>query len=190
MSAGADPARAAIDARVLAWLREPGAIDVPAAASEERFDALARDLFAFQFSHCEPYRRFCEGRGVTPAGIGGWREIPAVPTGAFKELALRSFPPERTHHVFRTSGTATAARGELHLDTLALYEASLLPAFRAHVLPDLASARPVLRVLAPSAAEQLRWLHAIDAATGESLSYSAGLEEQGRSWGFGGSRMK
>ena len=32
-----------------------------------------------------------------------------MPTGAFKELALRSFPAERAAHVFRTSGTSTAS---------------------------------------------------------------------------------
>jgi hypothetical protein len=53
--------------------------------------------------------------------------------------------------VFRTSGTATAARGALHLDTLELYEASLLPCFERHVLPDLEPiARLPILVLAPS----------------------------------------
>ena len=37
------------------------------------------------------------------------------------------------------SGTSTDARGELHLDTLELYEASLLPTFRRLLLPDLAA---------------------------------------------------
>jgi hypothetical protein len=148
---GPDPARAALDARVLAWLGEPGVLDAP--RDEERFSSLALELFAFQFGHCEPYRRFCQGRGRTPGNVTSWREIPPVPTGAFKEVELRSFPAERCRHAFRTSGTATERRGTLWLDTLALYEASLLPTFCAHVLPDL-GARPVLlRVLAPSARE-------------------------------------
>jgi hypothetical protein len=148
---GPDPARAELDARVLAWMREP-----PESwrADDARFEALALELFAFQFAHCPPYARFCAGRGRTPARVTDWREIPAVPAGAFKEMALRSFAPERECHVFRTSGTATARRGALHLDTLALYEASLLPTFRRHLLPDLApGARARIRVLAPSPAE-------------------------------------
>jgi acyl-CoA synthetase (AMP-forming)/AMP-acid ligase II len=148
---GPDPARAALDARVLSWMREP---DPGGPDDEARFDALARELFAFQFERCVPYRRFCEGRGRTPARVSRWTEIPAVPTGAFKELALRSFPPERECHAFRTSGTTTARRGVLHLDTLEVYEASLLPSFRRHVLPELApGARGRLRVLAPTPAE-------------------------------------
>lgn len=141
--------RDAIDARVLAWMREP-----EWKRDDARFEALARDLFAHQLAHCEPYRRFCERRGVSAASLRSWREIPAVPTGAFKEVALRGFAAERTVKVFRTSGTSTEHRGELHLDTLALYEASLLPSFRRGVLPDLAPGRRVrLRILAPSPAE-------------------------------------
>jgi hypothetical protein len=149
---GPDPARAELDARVLAWMGEP--LPPRGAGDEARFDALARALFAFQFEHCAPYRRFCIGRGRTPDTVSRWREIPAVPAGAFKELALRSFPAERERHAFRTSGTATDGRGVLHLDTLELYEASLLPTFRRGVLPELrAGARARLRVLAPAPAE-------------------------------------
>jgi len=144
-----DPRRAELDRRVLAWLREAD-FDSDAA----RFDALARDLFAFQFEHCTAYGAFCRGRGRTPETIWDWREIPAVPTGAFKEVALHSFPAEREVKQFRTSGTSTSTPGTLHLDTLELYEASLLPTFHHFVLPDLApQARIPIRVLAPSADE-------------------------------------
>ncbi|HEX2486675.1 MAG TPA: AMP-binding protein [Myxococcota bacterium] len=144
-----DPARAELDARVLAWMREPGF-----AADEARFDALARDLFAFQVAHCPPYARFCEARGRTPERVASWREIPAVPTGAFKELALRSFPPERTCKVFRTSGTTDERRGALHLDTVTVYEASLGPTFERFVLPDLAPGeRALFAVLAAAPGE-------------------------------------
>jgi len=146
---GRDPARTDLDARVLAWIRE-GSWQ----PDEARFEALALELFAFQFERCAPYARFCAGRGRTPAKVKTWREIPAVPAGAFKEVALRSFTPERTLHTFRTSGTATARRGELHLDRLDLYEASLLASFERFLLPDLAPGeRTRLRVLAPSPEE-------------------------------------
>jgi hypothetical protein len=149
---GPDPRRAALDASVLAWMREPG--EAGWRPDEARFEALALELFAFQFARCAPYARFCARRGRTPDLVRSWRDIPAVPTGAFKEMALRSFPDACECHVFRTSGTAAARRGALHLDTLELYEASLLPTFRRHVLPDLGpGARARIRVLAPSPAE-------------------------------------
>ena len=148
---GADPARAALDAAVIAWTQED-----PWRRDDARFDELALALFAFQFARCAPYRRFCEARARTPADVRRWQDVPAVPTGAFKELALTSFPRERAVHVFRTSGTALAGeqRGALLLDTLAVYEASLHASFRRGVLPDLAPGAGVsLHVLAPSAAE-------------------------------------
>jgi hypothetical protein len=142
-------ARSLLEAEILAWMGEEIWHADPA-----RFARLALDLFAFHFEHCEPYRRFCLRRGATPERIGDWREIPAVPTGAFKEVALRCFPAERSVRVFRTSGTSSGARGELHLDTLALYEASLLPSFRRHLLPDLPpGGRAVILALAPPPAE-------------------------------------
>jgi hypothetical protein len=146
----ADPARSDLDRRILAWMGER-----EAAEDEARFEELALRLFAHQFARCEPFARFCRSRGVTPDSVDSWREIPAVPTGAFKEMALRSFPPDRECHVFRTSGTSTRRRGELHLDTLALYEASLLPSFERHVLPDLGepSQRMRMVILAPSPRE-------------------------------------
>jgi hypothetical protein len=151
----ADPERSALDAQVLDWMCEPLPIRPP--ADEARFDALALSLFAHQFARCAPYRRFCERRGITPGRASSWRQIPPVPTGAFKEVPLVSFPAERIVHTFRTSGTTGERRGELHLDTLEIYEASLLPTFFAYVLPDVPTAaaaasaptRLVLRVLSP-----------------------------------------
>lgn len=144
-----DPKRQLLDDRVLAWMRE-----TRWELDDERFGALALDSFGFQFEHCLPYRRFCEARGATPDSVGDWREVPAVPAGAFKEIALRSFPAELTHHTFRTSGTAGLQRGELHLDTLSLYEASLLPPIRRFLFPDLADGeRCRIIVMTPSPEE-------------------------------------
>jgi len=141
--------RDAIEHELLAWMR-----DEPQRQDDARFERLALALFAFQFGANPPYGRFCAARAATPASVLSWREIPAVPTGAFKELPLRCFPPERALHVFRTSGTSLARRGELQLDTLALYEASLRASFERGVLPDLADGeRLPMLVLAPSPAE-------------------------------------
>jgi acyl-CoA synthetase (AMP-forming)/AMP-acid ligase II len=141
-----DPRRAALDDEVLEWMRED-----PWRTDDVRFDALALRLFAFQYRHCEPYRRFCDATGAAPSDVDRWQDVPAVPTGAFKELRIASFPPDAELKVFRTSGTATERRGALHLDTLALYEGSLLPTLRRLLLPELEPGeRTTLRVLAPS----------------------------------------
>jgi len=147
----ADPRRAEIDRQVLEWMREPRW-----SYSESRFEELALELFAFQFEHCEIYRRFCEGRSQSPHHVKEWRQIPAVPTSALKEVELRCFSASDTVHRFRTSGTSTNVRGTLYLDTLELYETSLLPSFRRFMFPEflLPDDRAVIRVLAPSPVEQ------------------------------------
>jgi hypothetical protein len=141
--------RSRIDRKVLDWIAEPVWNQ-----DDGRFDRLAREVFAFQFANCAAYGRFCGGRGITPASIESWRQIPAVPTGAFKELALRCFAAAQTVRTFRTSGTTGQSRGELHLDTLVVYEASLLASLRILLFPDRHEhGRLTLRILAPSAEE-------------------------------------
>lgn len=113
-------------------LREP--------PSPDAFDRLARSVFAYQFEENEPYRRYCERRGVYPDRISRWSDIPAVPTAAFKEAALVCGDPEETAAVFRTSGTTQGRerRGAHYIRDLTLYERAALPNFAAHVLPDRA----------------------------------------------------
>lgn len=144
-NAAGDPRRRTLDSEVLAWMREPDP-----RFDEARFDELARRIFEFQFDHCIPYQRFCRGRGTEPEKLSHWSEIPAVPTAAFKEAALYSFPSKLLRGTFRTSGTSNQNPGELHLDTFELYEASLLPSITRHVFPELREGgqRFAIRVLA------------------------------------------
>ena len=155
-----DSARAALDAEVLDWLGE-----ATWRPDEARFDSLARRLFAYQYEHCAPYQRWCDTLGRPPSAVERWEEIPAVPTGAFKELRLACFPASQDALIFRTSGTSTSRRGALHLDTPALYEASLRNSLARMLFHDLAPGeRMTLRVLAPSPEE----------APDSSLSYMFG----------------
>lgn len=104
--------------------------------TEEEFNTLALRLFEHQFQHNQLYQRLCRNRGLTPADAEDWRQIPSVPTDAFKSAEFCSFPPERAVRTFRSSGTTQQDRSRHHLDTLEIYEASLLPNFREHMLPD------------------------------------------------------
>jgi len=124
--------RESIERELLSWMREDDWT-----ANHEKFERLALDLFAFQYQHCRPYALLCDALGRTPENVDRANSIPAVPTGAFKEFALRCFEPEETIRTFRTSGTATQRRGELHLDRLDLYETSLLASLR-HALLSVA----------------------------------------------------
>jgi hypothetical protein len=137
--------RAEIEREVLAWIAE----GVTAPRDDARFDRLALALFRLQIGQGAAYRRLCAAFGRDPSRVSHWREIPAVPTGAFKEARFAIFPPEATVRTFRSSGTTTDSRGKLELDDLALYDASLEATFRAFVCPEPQPLR--FLVLAPSA---------------------------------------
>jgi hypothetical protein len=98
------------------------------------FASCALRIFAHQFERNAPYRAFCTRRGISPAGVARWEDVPPVPTAAFRRVDLTCAEPEA---VFRTSGTTDAgARGRHLVPHLALYRASALAAFERFVLPD------------------------------------------------------
>jgi hypothetical protein len=109
--------------------------------SEAAFNELALELFGRQFVNNAPYRRICEARGLSPENVEHWTHAPAVPTAAFKELELTCLAPADRTVVFHSSGT-TAQQPSRHFhnsESLAVYDASLVPWFLRHVVPDLKS---------------------------------------------------
>ena len=134
-------------AAVHAELRTP----IDTIRDDAHFNALALRVFAHQVEHNAPYGAYCRRRGRTPETVEHWTEIPAVPTGAFKEVRLVAGDAAAAQRVFRTSGTTGGAerRGEHHILSLETYEASLLPTFAAYVLPD--GSRPRMVAFMPAA---------------------------------------
>jgi hypothetical protein len=106
--------------------------------SDSDFGALASRVFEYQFAHNSTYRLYSERRGATPQTVRSWREVPLVPTDAFKHLDLVAGEAQGVEAVFHTSGTGTegVAPGRHLIPHLSLYRASLLPPFKAHLLPD------------------------------------------------------
>ena len=103
-------------------------------ASHE-FEMLALELFALQFAHNLPYRRFCEAENRTPDRVRAWSEIPAVPTTAFKDFELTGIPAGQRTAVFCSSGT-TEQRLSRHFhnaNSLALYELSVVEWAKRHL---------------------------------------------------------
>jgi len=120
------------------------------AAEEAQFNSLARELFGLQFSSVAPYRLLCASRQIAPETLTDWRQIPAVPTSAFKEFEFTSLAPAERAAVFHSSGT-TGHRPSRHFHSsrsLTVYEASLLPWFKRHMLAG-SDVRPVILSLAP-----------------------------------------
>jgi hypothetical protein len=122
-------------ARLLGFIRN----STQRAAGVSEFNELALTLFRLQFVNNAAYRRLCEFRGITPERVAAWEQIPAVPTVAFKELELTSLPANERTTVFFSSGTTQQQRSRhFHsAESLAIYEASLLPWFERHLLSDL-----------------------------------------------------
>ncbi len=124
---------------------------VAQATTDEEFDRLALDVFAFQYERCAVYRAYCDRRKQTPQSAMHWKEIPATPTSAFKDFALTCFPVEQAVAEFHTSGTTREMSGKHFLATLGLYHVVISPNFAAHLLPDFA--RLPMMVLTPSPEE-------------------------------------
>lgn len=120
---------------------------------EDRFDELALRAFAVQFEGNLPYRSWCLARGLHPEGVRSWREIPPVPTAAFRAVDLVVGDPGAAPLRFRTSGTTrgAASRGRHAVVAPELYRASLLSPFRRFVLDG--RERPRILVLVPPPAE-------------------------------------
>ncbi len=108
--------------------RLAAAIRDPSTSWENDFDAFATEVFAHQFAHNQAYRKFCEGRGVLPADVKSWREIPAVPTDAFKFVNLTT--ADKYEAVFQTSGTTQGKRGKHFFKSLDVYRAAIEGPFR------------------------------------------------------------
>ncbi len=110
---------------------------------DTEFSALALELFRLQSKPVAPLQSLCRARGVSPETIHDWRDIPAMPTTAFKELELTCIPPEQRTAVFHSSGT-TEQRPSRHFhckESLALYEASLLAWFERCAMSRISDTR-------------------------------------------------
>ena len=106
--------------------------------ADAEFNGMALMLFTLQFEYNPAYRKFCQARAITPEVTTHWTQIPAVPTSAFKELAISCLPPAKRTRAFHSSGT-TAQQPSRHFhssESLAIYEASLLAWFRFQVQPE------------------------------------------------------
>jgi Acyl-protein synthetase, LuxE len=101
------------------------------------FEPLALKIFEYQFGRNPAYRKYCKSKGISPDRLGSWRDIPAVPTDAFKELDLACERPEK---IFLTSGTSQglSKRGRHPVPRLEIYHTSALLNFSSHLLPDRA----------------------------------------------------
>lgn len=93
------------------------------------FEALALEIFAFQYQQNPLYRAYADALGRPPGNVNSMREIPFLPIRFFKshDVKTTDFVPEA---VFESSGT-TGMQSSRHLvKDLSVYEESFLRSFR------------------------------------------------------------
>lgn len=123
--------------------------DPDRATDDDEFNALALELFAAQYAAEPAYRALADHLGATPDTVDDWRDLPAVPTAAFKEFEFTSIPTADRCREFRTSGTTTGQPGRVwhSAATLGLYAASVRAWFGPQLVPEAALAvGPFLRL--------------------------------------------
>jgi len=97
--------------------------------SDAEFEALALDVFKFQFENNKVYRSFCDLLYKHPADVKRISDIPFLPIQFFKshKILSTSQPIEKT---FSSSGTTGNATSKHLISDLKLYEDSYLKAFK------------------------------------------------------------
>ncbi|HPK05463.1 MAG TPA: acyltransferase [Bacteroidales bacterium] len=96
-------------------------------STEMEFQELALQIFHFQYSQNEVYRRFCDLLG-TGNKIGAISEIPFLPVELFKthKVQCGSEPAER---IFISSGTTGQTTSKHFVNRLSLYDENLTRTF-------------------------------------------------------------
>jgi hypothetical protein len=104
--------------------------------SDDDFNQIALQLFAYQFTNNLPYRKFCQQKGKTIRTVKSWKDIPAVPINAFKEVALTCTPPEGAERYFMTSGTTQGVKGKHYHPTLQVWNLSMKTYFKRRFMKE------------------------------------------------------
>ncbi|MCD2423181.1 acyl transferase [Niabella pedocola] len=98
------------------------------AVEPAEFEALAKEVFLFQYQHNEIYRRYADAIGCKAAAVTGLQDIPFLPIRFFKthEVITTAFEPEV---YFESSGTTGTVNSKHLVKDAALYTESFTSAF-------------------------------------------------------------
>jgi hypothetical protein len=95
---------------------------------EGTFNLIALDIFQYQYSNNEIYRRYAEALKIDPETIVHYSQVPFLPVSFFKTYPVvsGSSVPERT---FLSSGTIGMERSRHYITDLSVYDESLVKGF-------------------------------------------------------------
>ena len=97
-------------------------------STENDFEALALDIFKFQYKHNQTYQQFCKLLNREPQQVSGIFEIPFLPIEFFKSRKLQT-NTNPAQIIFTSSGTTGKNTSKHYVTDLRLYEESFLKAF-------------------------------------------------------------
>jgi len=97
--------------------------------STKEFNALALDVFKFQFENNKVYRSFCDLLYKHPSEVKTVEDIPFLPIEFFKTREILSVK-EKPVISFSSSGTTGSVTSKHHVTDLSVYEKSYLNGFR------------------------------------------------------------
>lgn len=98
------------------------------AASAGNFNALALELFSFQYKNNVIYRQYCDTLGIKFENINSIDRIPFLPVSFFKTHRVATTEFE-TAQVFESSGTTNTTNSRHYVKDLDLYRQSFLNCF-------------------------------------------------------------
>lgn len=98
--------------------------------SDDEFNQMAIQLYRYQYTNNLVYQRFCMQKRKTPRTVKTWRDIPAVPINAFKELTLSCIDQQDAEKIFMTSGTTKGIRGKHYHPKMDVWDYSMISNFQ------------------------------------------------------------
>lgn len=96
--------------------------------SDAEFEALALEIFRFQYARCETYRRYADGIKRSPDQVRQLEDIPFLPIEFFKTQKI-SCTEEKEEIIFTSSGTTGMTPSRHYVHSLDLYRKSFRKAF-------------------------------------------------------------
>jgi phenylacetate-coenzyme A ligase PaaK-like adenylate-forming protein len=95
---------------------------------EESFEALALDIFRFQYQNNPIYPAYVQALGVNPTSVDSLEQIPFLPIRFFKSHTVKTTSFEQ-QTIFESSGTTGSINSRHFIKDLALYEESFSKGF-------------------------------------------------------------
>jgi phenylacetate-coenzyme A ligase PaaK-like adenylate-forming protein len=102
-------------------------------ANEQNFNELSLEIFQFQYSSCEIYRKYVNNLNISPESISHFTEIPFLPISFFRTHKV--IQSENYEEVFESSGTTSNQTSRHYIKESHLYKESLTRAFELFVGP-------------------------------------------------------